>query len=120
MSLIRNWQAAVEPEKDPTGAIFESGWRRVLVKRSDDFRQNVGTGSEVGEEIDTSFEIRARIDPVNGKDDARTWIGLVESHILAFVSKSDVWYTESPNKETIEVYKVITIDADEIILHREY
>lgn len=100
--------------------IHETGWRRVLVKRQDNYRLDVGVGTEVGEAEDTSFEIRARIDPANGNEDAKTWLGLVERHVLPMMSKNDVWYTESPSKDTIEVYKVLTIDDDEVVLHREY
>lgn len=118
MTLIRNWQGLDQSPTEGQKTIHEIGWKRVLVKRTDDFRQDVGTGSELTDDTDT-FEIKARIDPMTATENGKTWIGLVEPHILPLMRKGDRWFTEKPTGNQIQVYRVMSIDADEVILDRE-
>lgn len=112
MSLIRNWAGTQGTPDSNKNTILESGWRRVLIKRTSNISQRVGSSSE-GDEEDVTFEIKARIDQSSSPD---AWIGLVEPHILPLMSKGDKWYTERPNSREIQVYSVESIQADEINL----
>jgi hypothetical protein len=112
MSLIRNWTGTQGTPDSNKQTILETGWKRVLIKRTSTISQKIGSSYELDEE-DITFEIKARIDQ---RTDSDTWIGLVEPHILPLMSKGDKWYTEKPNALDIQAYKVESIHADEINL----
>jgi hypothetical protein len=115
MSLARDWRGTDNYHKQGQADILEIGWTSVQVKRIVDTNRHVGTYAELDNE-DEFFVIKARIDPMNSLKEKK-WIGKVEDHILPMMRKNDRWYVQKPN-DSIEVYKVESIDSDEIMLER--
>lgn len=116
MGIARNWiglnTSPTEGQKD----ILEIGWQAVMVKRTNDDNRNVGITAELDEDT-IIFEIKARIDPLSGNEETKYWVGLVEAHILPMVKRNDHWLTQKPNKE-VQQYRVVSINADEILLEK--
>lgn len=115
--MIREWHGLNNNQTTGQKILHEIGWQPVMVKRMVDSSENVGIDSEYTPEVIT-FEIKARIDPMGGKDFKENYIALVEDHIRPMMKVYDVWLIQAPDN-TINEFKVLNITKDEIILEKQ-
>lgn len=114
MNTLRNWKTTDNNANQGQGILHTVGWVPVMVKRANDESRSVGVLSELDDELIT-FDIRARIDPMESKEGTKRWLGLVETHLIPMMSKGDHWLAQQPDGRILE-YLVKDINGDEIEL----